>query len=149
MADLHRAPEPHDVRAFAGLLRDAQQAVRGAERAALEPFGIAGSTFRLLDLLGRDGPCGPAAAAAALGVSRPSITAWVNDLVAMELVDRAGLATDGRRARVALTDEGERVWRAASDAVRRRQNRLLAVAVDPVEQASLLDALQRIASVTS
>ena len=45
--------EPHDARAFARLIADAQRAFALAEREALEPFGITPPVFGLLDVIAR------------------------------------------------------------------------------------------------
>lgn len=141
--------EPHDSRAFAVLLAGAQRSLATVERVSLEPLGLTPATFRLLDLVGREPGIAPAVAADALGVTRPSITAWIGPLADLGLLERGGVPGDGRRARLALTHDGGRVHRAAVDAVRRAHTRLLASAIDPVEQADLLDALQRIAEAGS
>ena len=141
--------EPHDVRALARLLTAAQRSLAAAERAALEPYGLSPAVFRLLDLVAQRPGIAPGVAADALAVRRPTITAWTNALRAVNLLERGGVEGDARRATLTPTAEGERVAVAGRDHVRRRQNRLLAGAVDPVEQAGLLDVLQRIASAGS
>jgi DNA-binding MarR family transcriptional regulator len=141
--------EPHDVRALSHLLTAAQRSLAVAERLALEPFGLTPAAFRLLDLVALHAGIAPGAAAAALVVKRPTITAWANTLRGLDLLERGGVEGDARRATLTVTAEGDRVARAGRDLIRRRQNRLLAGAVDPVEQAGLLDVLQRIAAAGS
>ena len=55
--------EPHDARAFARLIADAQRAFALAEREALEPFGITPPVFGLLDVIARSPGISPAATA--------------------------------------------------------------------------------------
>lgn len=141
--------EPHDIRALAGLLSAAQRALQAAERDALAEHGLTPGSYRLLDHVYDRPGVAPAAAASALAVARPTVTAWIIALEERGLLARLDVPTDGRRATLEPTSEGRRVVAEARDLIRRRQNRLLSAAVDPVEQASLLDVLQRIATAGS
>jgi DNA-binding MarR family transcriptional regulator len=136
--------EPHDARAFARLIADAQRAFATAERDALEPFGITPPVFGLLDVIARHPGISPAAAAEELGVTRPTVTGWLNGLRELGLVARGESARDGRKASLTLTEDGGTVYRAAVDVIRRRHTRLLASAIDPTQQADLMDALYRV-----
>ena len=127
------------------MLATAQRAFAAAEREALAPLGLTPATLRLLDLAARSGPLAPAEAAARLGVSRPTVTGWLQALAADELLERHPDDGDGRRARLTLTAEGVRTHRAADEAIRRRHNRLLAGAIDPVAQADLMASHERLA----
>ncbi len=141
--------EPHDIRALSGLLAAAQRALSAAERAALAEHGLTPGVFRLLDHVYDRPGAAPAAAAAALDVARPTVTAWIITLEALGFLARLDVPTDGRRATLEPTADGCRVVAEARDLIRRRQNRLLASAIDPGEQAALLDVLQRIATAGS
>jgi DNA-binding MarR family transcriptional regulator len=137
--------EPHDVRMLAQLLERAQRALTAAERSALGPHHLTPGVFQLLDLAVRQGEVSPARAADMLGVSRPTVSGWIATLREAGLLERGGVDGDGRRAVVVATLEGRRVWKSASDAIRGRQLRLVAHAIDPNAQADLLEALARIA----
>lgn len=88
--------EPRDARAFARLIADAQRAFALAEREALEPFGITPPVFGLLDVIARTAGISPAGAAAELGVTRPTVTGWLNGLRELGLISR-GEDRDGER----------------------------------------------------
>jgi DNA-binding MarR family transcriptional regulator len=115
----------------------------------LAEHGLTPGVYRLLDHVHDRPGVAPAAAADALGVARPTVTAWIIALDELGLLRRLDVPADGRRATLEPTAEGQRVVAAARDLIRRRQNRLLSGAIDPVEQASLLDVLQRIATAGS
>jgi DNA-binding MarR family transcriptional regulator len=140
------APEPHDARAFARALDAANRAFTTAEREELEPFSLTPAVFRLLDHVARHATVTPADAADALAVARPTITAWISVLVDAGYVTRSRVDADARRARLEITTAGSDAYRHATDAIRRRHNRMLAEAIDPVAQADLLAALSRVAS---
>jgi DNA-binding MarR family transcriptional regulator len=140
------AAEPHDVRALAGLLAAAARTLALAEREELEALGLTPGPFRLLDRLSVAGPLAPSTAASALDVTRPTITAWAKYLQNAQLLDRDEVDGDGRRALLSPSPHGRAVHRRARERVRRRHLRLLSAAVDPNEQADLLDALARIAA---
>ena len=142
-------PEPHDIRALVGLLSAAQRALQATERDALAEHGLTPGVYRLLDHVYDRPGVAPAAAAATLGVARPTVTGWIIALDERGLLARLDVLTDGRRATLEPTPDGRRVVAEARDLIRRRQNRLLSGAIDPVEQAALLDVLQRIATAGS
>jgi DNA-binding MarR family transcriptional regulator len=133
-------PEPHDVRALAGLLGEVQRRLDAAEREELATLGLTPPVYRLLDHLVERGAEEPAVAARALGVSQPSVSGWVATLAGLGLIERGRHRGDGRRALLAPTAAGEALHARATDRIRRRLLRLLAP-VDPVAQAELLDAL--------
>jgi DNA-binding MarR family transcriptional regulator len=137
--------EPHDVRALSRLLDRAQRALTAAEREALRPYGLTPAAFQLLDLVVARGEIAPGRAAEHLGVSRPTISGWIGVLTDARLVDRGGVDGDARRAIIVPTADGRRVWKGASEAIRRRQLRLVARALDANAQADLLAALTSIA----
>ncbi len=87
----------------------------------------------------------PARAAELLGVARPTISGWLATLTDGGLVERGAVDGDARRVLVVPSAEGRRIWKAASEAVRRAQLRLLARAIDPNAQADLVQTLARIA----
>jgi DNA-binding MarR family transcriptional regulator len=140
------APEPHDVRALAGLLAAAARTLAAAEREELATLGLMPGPFRLLDQVADAGPLAPSDAASSLEIARPTVTAWVKYLQTAGFLDRFAVDGDGRRAQLTLTVEGRAVHRRARERVRRRHLRVLAAAVDPNAQADLLDALARIAA---
>lgn len=136
--------EPHDVRGLARLVDRVGRRFRAAERDALAAFGLAPASFRLLDLLARLGPHAPGAVAAALGVRQPTVSGWIAELRGRGLVERTADPADGRRAALAVTEEGAVLHARAVAAVRRAQLRLVA-SLPPHLQADLVDALSRIA----
>jgi DNA-binding MarR family transcriptional regulator len=139
------ATEPHDARAFARLITEAQRTFANAEREVLAPFGLTPPVFGLLDVIARRDGLSPADAADALAVTRPTVTGWLKQLRELGLVSREAVE-DRRRARLTITADGRLVHESGTDQVRRRYVRLLARAIDPSEQADLMDALSRIAA---
>jgi DNA-binding MarR family transcriptional regulator len=117
-----------------------------AERDALRPYQLSPAVFRLLDLVVTRGEVAPGRAAELLGVSRPTISGWAAALIEAGVAERGRVDGDARRAVIVPTAEGRRVWKAASEAARRGQLRLVAEALDANQQADLLASLARIAA---
>jgi long-chain acyl-CoA synthetase len=83
---------------------------------ALTTIDLTLSQYRLLILLG-EGKEAASSLADKLAVSRPSITAVVDGLVARGLVERHGDASDRRRVSHDITEQGLRVLATADEAV--------------------------------
>lgn len=97
--------------------------------------------YRLLLFL--DGGSARASALADhLAVSRPSVTAVVDGLVARGLVERRHEEADRRRVGHTITEDGLRVLRAADDAVASRLEEILSSASDPAVARSALGGLE-------
>jgi len=107
---------------------------------ALGEVDLSASQYRLLALLGR-GSSAASALADTLTVSRPSITAVVDGLVAKGLVERRPDDEDRRRVHHVLTAAGTRVLDQADAAVGGRLAEIAAHAGDRVQADRLLDAL--------
>lgn len=109
---------------------------------ALADVDLSASQYRLLALLGR-GSSAASALADTLTVSRPSITAVVDGLVARGLVERQPDAEDRRRVHHVLTPAGERVLTAADSAVGDRMAEIATQIGTKAEATQLLQALER------
>lgn len=103
--------------------RTAARLSRVVER-ALEKTGLTLPQYRLLGFLSR-GPAAAARLAERLTVTRPTITAVVDGLVAQGLVTRSRTAPDRRQVDHALTADGEAALAAADEAVGARLAELL------------------------
>jgi long-chain acyl-CoA synthetase len=86
---------------------------------ALGDVGLSLPQYRILGILG-EGSSGASALAEKLTVSRPTVTAAVDGLVARGLVARSPDGQDRRRIHHTLTTEGELVLVQANQAVRDR-----------------------------
>src|SRR6476619_1462145 len=141
MAERH--VEPHDARGLAQLLAEAEEAFRQVEEDALADLDLRPWMLRVLDLLARDGPQAPTDVARVLRVSQPTVSGWIAEMTARDLIERLRVEGDGRRATIRLTEHGASARSTGNDRVRRRQLRLASV-LDPVVQAEVVAALQRV-----
>lgn len=73
-------------------------------------YGIARREWRLLALLAARGPLAPSALAVEAHLDRPRTSRAIATLVAKALVQRQAMPGDRRRASVALTAVGERLY---------------------------------------
>ncbi len=73
-------------------------------------YGIARREWRLLAQLAHGGPMSPSLLAERANLDRPRTSRAVGVLVAKRLVERRVQPGDARRAQVALTDEGRRLY---------------------------------------
>lgn len=105
----------------------------------LEKPGLSLPQYRVLGFLSL-GPIAAARLAEHLTVSRPTITAVIDGLVAQGLVARSRTATDRRQVDHALTPAGHEALAAADEAVGARLGELLA-ALPPDRRAAALDGL--------
>ncbi len=135
--------EPHDARGLAQLLAEAEEAFRQVEEDALADLDLRPWMLRVLDLLEREGPQTPSDVARALRVSQPTVSGWILELSGRGLIERLRDEGDGRRATLRLTEQGTSARSTGADRVRRRQLRLASV-IDPVAQAEVVAALQRV-----
>ena len=92
---------------------------------ALGELDISLPQYRALMILEHE-PEGASVVADELAVTRPTVTALIDGLVARELVDRAPDTDDRRRVRLQLTAEGRAVLAKADAAVDARLSDLLA-----------------------
>ena len=82
-------------------------------RRELAPLGITGGQASLLHAIRTNAGIGVRELAAREGISAPAMSAHIDRLEAAGLVRRVREGQDRRRVRVELTEEGERVLRAA------------------------------------
>jgi DNA-binding MarR family transcriptional regulator len=106
-------------------------------------YGIARREWRLLALLARDGAMSPSALAEHAQLDRPRTSRALGSLVAKGLVGRVAEPGDRRRARVALTPAGHRLFEEVFPQVASINTRMLE-ALDDAAVAALDDALSRL-----
>jgi long-chain acyl-CoA synthetase len=94
---------------------------------ALSSVDLTPSQYRVLMRLA-EGPSGASVLASGLAVSRPSLTAVVDGLVARGLVERSSDPADRRRVGHQLTDEGCRALQAGDQALEERLQEVLGYA---------------------
>jgi len=99
----------------------ALRAVQHEAQRAFEPLGLRPSQVLVLDMIQR-GLDQPKVLAANLETVQSAVTALLNELQALDLIDRTTDPDDRRRARLRVTDEGRRtlarageVWLAAAE----------------------------------
>jgi DNA-binding MarR family transcriptional regulator len=104
-------------------------------------YGIARREWRLIGLLAARGALSPSALASEAQLDRPCTSRAIGGLVAKGLLAREPLPGDARRARVALTDAGQRLH----DEVFPQVAALNQAVLDGVDDAAVrqLDALLR------
>lgn len=108
---------------------------------ALGQVDLTLAQYRLLALLDSAAAV-PSALAEHLTLSRPSITAVVDGLVARDLVRRTPDGQDRRRIRHELTDAGRALLVAADDAVETRLGEVLEALGDPGGTACAREGLR-------
>ena len=91
---------------------------------ALNELDVSLPQYRVLMLLESE-PEGASVVADELAVTRPTVTALIDGLVARGLVDRTADASDRRRVCLRLTSEGKRVLVHADAAVEERMSAML------------------------
>ena len=103
---------------------------------ALTETGLSLPQYRLLVFLSEVGASANSALAGKLGVSRPSVTALVDGLVARGLAERIPDPSDRRRVGHAITPQGEEALTRGDDAVIERLDELAAKMSGPDERAT-------------
>lgn len=98
--------------------------------------------YRILMFLA-EGSVAASALADSLAVSRPSVTAVVDGLVARGLVQRKHDECDRRRVGHALTEEGCRVLAQADAAVNARLCEIAGFLTEPGQDAAAFEGLER------
>ncbi|MGW7364545.1 MarR family winged helix-turn-helix transcriptional regulator [Streptomyces sp. NPDC054841] len=78
-----------------------------------------------------------------VGLDRSTIAEVIRRLVGRGLVDKVRDAKDGRRSVLRATEEGERVHRKLSGRTA-RMNQIFLAPLDPQEQSTFLELLQRV-----
>jgi long-chain acyl-CoA synthetase len=101
---------------------------------ALGEADLSPAQYRVLTTLS-EGPEGASRLADSVAVSKPSLTAVVDGLVARTLIDRSDDPDDRRRVALALTDDGRGLLVRAEQLIDLRLEKLLAFATD--EEAAL------------
>ncbi len=124
-----------------GAARTIARLAKAAE-VALGTVELSLPQYRVLVFLSTHDAAAASALAARLDVTRPTITALVDGLVARRLVQRRPATVDRRRVEHRLTAEGERRLAAADDAV---TGALTSIAghLDPDDAVRATDGLER------
>jgi len=105
--------------------------------------GVTLTQYEVLCLLAHD-DAEPREIARVLGLGSGHLTTVLDGLERGGLVTRNRHEADGRRRRVALTDEGRRRLTWLRELIGAAEARILGEAVDPGEQAVLVDLLTRL-----
>jgi len=116
---------------------------RSLSRVYADRFGLSIPEWRIIANLGRMGPLGAGALADRSSLDKPKLTRALQRLEARGLIKRATVAEDRRRATLALTRQGGRIYRAIEPAALEWQTRLLE-ALSEVERAALLEMFGRL-----
>ena len=112
-------------------------------RASAVKEGLTLQQFGILRLLHLRGALQMNAFSDELRVSPPVITGIVDRLELKSLVERKANTTDRRRTDIALTDEGESMYRRIQSQYRRSLQESLARSLTPEEQKTLVNLLRR------
>jgi long-chain acyl-CoA synthetase len=126
-APLHPDLTDHPGRAAARLGRAVEN--------ALATVDISLPQYRMLVFLSEGGPAAASALAGKLGVSRPSVTALVDGMVARGWVERSTDPVDRRRVAHGVTDEGLLALARADEVVEARLAELARSIPDPERRA--------------
>ncbi len=127
------SPPSHPGRVAARLARVVENALAGVELSLPQ--------YRMLVFLDESGAAAASALAGRLGVSRPSVTALVDGLVARGWVTRAADPADRRRVSHQVTQTGREVLARADAAVESRLAELAAVIPTADDRAAAYDGL--------
>jgi DNA-binding MarR family transcriptional regulator len=106
-------------------------------------YGIARREWRILGLLAAHGPLSPSALAESGDLDRARTSRAIGSLVRKKLVERAPQPGDARRAVVALSDAGRRLYDELFPQVAEINRQVLSV-LDPPLVDALDDALRRL-----
>ncbi|QGG95127.1 MarR family winged helix-turn-helix transcriptional regulator [Actinomarinicola tropica] len=120
-------------RAAARLARTVENALGGVDLSLPQ--------YRMLVFLDDMGSSAASALAGRLGVSRPSVTALVDGLVARGFAERAADPADRRRVAHVITPKGRAALAAADEAVGRRLAELSSKISDPGARTSAVEGL--------
>lgn len=125
----------HPGRAAARLARAVENALTAVELSLPQ--------YRMLIFLDEGGEAAASALAGHLGVSRPSVTALVDGLVARGLAERRGDEADRRRVAHSVTSLGLEVLAAADAAVEARLDELSSRMAEPEMRTEAFVGLER------
>jgi DNA-binding MarR family transcriptional regulator len=117
--------------------------VRGEAESEIETFNLRPRHVVALTLLQLVGPQSQTDLAEALRVDRTNLVGLLNDLEAVNLVERRRSPQDRRRHTVSLTPEGTRRLAEVEDALAAAEQRVLKV-LDSEQQATLHALLERV-----
>ena len=112
-------------------------------RKTLGESGLTPRAFAVLTLIQEIPNVTQSAISRRLGIERSGLVAIVDDLEQRRLVLRVAVPGDRRVQALALTDEGKRIQRLSTEAVREHEERLLA-AFTQEQRQTLLDLLHRL-----
>lgn len=139
MGDMSHADAPSPVDPAAA--RAAARLARTVEN-ALTDTGVSLPQYRMLVFLSELGSSAASALAGKLGVSRPSVTALVDGLVARGYAERIPDPNDRRRVGHAITDAGHAALGRADAAVTARLADLSSKIPDPGDRKAATDGLK-------
>jgi long-chain acyl-CoA synthetase len=107
----------------------------------LTDTGVSLPQYRMLVFLDELGSAAASALAGRLGVSRPSVTALADGLVARGLATRTPDPSDRRRVGHVITDDGRKALARADDAVASRLDELATKIPDDADRAAAFTGL--------
>ena len=107
----------------------------------LTDTGVSLPQYRMLVFLDELGSAAASALAGRLGVSRPSVTALADGLVARGLATRTPDPTDRRRVGHVITDDGRKALERADEAVASRLSELATKIPDDADRAAAVKGL--------
>jgi DNA-binding MarR family transcriptional regulator len=125
-----REPRRHDDLLNYRLKRLFNIAGAPAVRLCEGRYGVSRNEWRLLAALCEEGPLSPSALHELAGMDRGRVSRVVTELVSKRLASRQVSASDHRRAMIAATPAGERLYREMLPALARINQRLVAVLDD-------------------
>ncbi len=148
LADSHGVPQLSEPRNILDLLNYQLYMIESASsmnvtRLCEGDFGITRREWRFLAILAASGPLSPSELAVRAGLDRSRTSKGVMGLLSKRLLSREALPGDRRRARVALTSDGEALYARAFPRVR-ALNLALLDALAPAEAAVLAQLLNRL-----
>jgi DNA-binding MarR family transcriptional regulator len=126
------------------LLKHAQERLSGLTAEALAPFGVTGRQVAVLIAIDDRVPLSQQEVAGRLGVDRTTMVSLIDELEAVQLVQRRPDPADRRRNVVALTPDGRATLDGASRASRDAERRFLGALPGP-EAAALRRTLRAVA----
>jgi DNA-binding MarR family transcriptional regulator len=112
------------------------------ERAVGRPHDLRPVEYTMLQLL-REGQHGtPSQLAKELRMTPPSMSVWLDKLVARKLLQRSKSLTDGRALQLQLTAAGKKLIEQAHEALLKSEQDMLSM-LSPAERAMLLELLAK------
>lgn len=114
------------------------------EQAVAGPLGLHRLEFSVLVLIQENPGCTAARLAHALGISTPNMALWLDRVISKGLVQRLPCASDRRAVPLQLFPRGEKLAKAALEAVKAAESKALD-ALSEAERAMLAELLHKAA----